>query len=184
MTIGDKQIFAIDFRIYTPMDDFFIGDGYFLVCIDGFEYGIKKSDATVFGSIEYDLKTELMNHINDENFELGDFSSQNICNVYYDKHYREINDFSIDDYEGISIALQNSPNSILEWSPETAFDDGSHIIQYNKKNEICLMGFKTYGYEKIKDIHSVCISKEYYRDVLNAFFSELDKFKRKHRLHQ
>jgi hypothetical protein len=182
MIIGDKQKFAIDFKIYAPIDAFFIGDGYFLVCIDGFEYGIKKSNATVFGSIEWDLKTEFMNHINDENLELCGFSSQNICEVYYDKHYREINDFSIDDYEAISNALENSPNSIKEWSPETAFDDGSFVMQCNKKNEICLLGFKAYGYEKIKDIHSVCISKEYYTDILNTFFSELDKFRRKHGL--
>lgn len=184
MIIGDKQIFAIDFKIYTPIDNFFIGDGYFLVYIDGFEYGIKKSNATVFGSIEWELKTEFMNHVNNENLELCGFSRQNICDVYYDKHYREINDFSIDDYEAISKTLEESPKSIKEWSLETAFDDGSFVLQYNTKNEICLLGFKTYEYEKIKDIHSACISKEYYINVLNTFFSELDRFRRKHGLNQ
>lgn len=176
MLIGGKDKFAIETECNNFYYDEWIGEGYFIVYIDGCPYGIRDTYATLLYCIYYDME-ELQNKEFLNLDTLADYSDASIAEVFYDMHCREKHRKDIKDYEKLEHLIRNQR---IDWpNPECAFDDGSFVLQLREHDYVRLIGFQTDGHYNLRNIHSVKISEEYYQSVIAGAKRVLDDFKKK-----
>lgn len=177
MLFGIKEEFAIEFEVKEFYHDKrFIGDGFFVVYIDGFMYGIKEDDATSFNAIIGTLK-DLMNSMYPEKNLLDKYDDFELCDKYYD-NYRDIKRYSYDETKYFVDSYNNINNFIEEWAQmEEAFDNGCFVLQLNETEYVRLLGFNTLsdGSYDIEDVHGVIIPKEKYLTIIQSVIQELER---------
>lgn len=136
MIFGDKSSFAIEIEIDEIYNDCFIGDGFFIVFINGVFYGRRERNATSFPSTLNQLSYFIDNMINTD-ISLENKSKEDISIGYYCQNYSEKNlscynkDF-----------LEKTCN-LITWSPDEAFDDGSYVIHFDNAGKTRIIGFKS-----------------------------------------
>ncbi len=175
MKIGNPKKFAIESYISKiDKNQSIRGIGYFLIHIQEKQYGVKESDATAL-ACSFD---EVEKRISMRNKHIAPFSnikeSQLIAFNFQKALYAE--DAEMSDYFGLSYNEFDDfiHNNNLLWAPDgdEAFDDGSHVIQFDVKNKVRLIGFKTtpnYSYDE-HSLSDLWIEIEEYYDVLNKWY--------------
>lgn len=177
MIYGDPRVFAVESEVlkyYRDKSPKCLG--FFLIHIDGLEYGIRELDATMLGNSYCEVARRLaqrgahldvfpnrsamelalaINHFLYEREEASTY-----CGVDEDRFHHWIH------------------NKEIVWAPDgdEGFDDGSHVLQFDQESSVRLIGFKRVGgaveTHSVRDV--VIDQAEFYgtlSDWLNAFKS-------------
>lgn len=136
MLFGTKEIFGIEIEINNFFHDKWIGEGKFIVHICGKPYGLDEPYATILYSIPNELYNFCQRLCNTD-MELESFDGNEIAKYYYLQNYSETNLSDCDK------DFLNKTKKLLEWSPEAAFDDGSHVIHFDDGDTTRIIGFKS-----------------------------------------
>lgn len=188
MLFGDKKVFGIEFEVKELYHNkSFIGDGFFVVYIDGFMYGIREDDASSFGAILWTLKESCSSFIHMKN-PFNNFEDFEICDKFYDANYRSENRYPEKtkmDYDctylvkpGCDERDGNLANRFLiYWAQmEEAFDDGSFILQINEEKYIRILGFKASANYDVENVHSAKVPIEDFFSTLQSVITELERY--------
>lgn len=136
MLFGNKERFAIYIEINNFFHDNSVGEGIFNVYIKNECFGVQDKFSTTFLCIIDELKKFYLTAQN-ENLNLNQYSKQEIAQCYYDQYFTE------SDLSKYSDDLLAGTRLIVEWAPESAFDDGSHIIHIDEKKMTRIIGFRS-----------------------------------------
>jgi len=145
MLIGDPSEFAVESGITKAYERLsFRALGYFVVHISGYRYGVFEPDATML-ACSFD---EIERRITGRGHHVAPFSSENdggkIAEAYLAAIYapnQEANSlFAISQARFRDLIYSNH----LSWAPDgdEAFDDSSHILQFDLGNRVRVVGFK------------------------------------------
>jgi hypothetical protein len=143
MIVGDCRVFAIESKITDAMESpSQLALGSFVIHIDGRVFGVKEPDASMLGCSFNEAENRLKRRGTHLLPMLTDVTAADVAAAYLDAIYR---DNPRTDYFGLSRhqfadALQSS-GSI--WAPDgdEAFDDGSHILQFDVEGRVRLIAF-------------------------------------------
>lgn len=174
MLFGDKSKFAIEISINKILGDKYVGEGCFSVFINFQEYGLKKKYATTFLCIADQLIDFYKNKKN-SNLSLGKEPKELIANSYY-IHYFTDNIINEENPE-----LSSKIKNLIEWAPESAFDDGSHLIHFDDGEQTRIIGFKSCKKQsnfcvKEKSIMEIIIPRTEFKEILYSAYSYLQSF--------
>ena len=174
MIFGFKESFGIEIELNTFFHDDFIGEGKFIVFINNISYGIDMPYATTFFCIKDELLKYYSESINAD-LKLTKYSGIEIARSYYGQNYSNI---PLDAYDKDLLTLTKN---LLTWSPESAFDDGSYIIQIDEYDKIRLIGFKSCTKDERyivdeKSITELRIEKSVFKQILNKAYLYLMQF--------
>jgi hypothetical protein len=178
--IGNLNEFAIDWGITRPYESAsLLALGWFTVWLKGKQFGVKSPEATML-ACSFD---EVKKRISDRGTHTAIFSKESASSIvaaYRSVRYEKLPSF--DDILGLSKHKVEDEllKKKIQWCPDgdEAFDDGSHILQFDLDKEVRLIGFnnseyKTDTYDKIVDLWIP--SDHYYgllTDWINVFTIE------------
>lgn len=175
MLIGSIKRFAIEYTIREFYENNFIGDGKFLVYINGIPYGQNRDDSTTFSCIIPELgKRIITRKITDKI--LRENGHAEIAHNYYDCFFADepkttYFGLSKKDFEKVIIENNCSWNGMDE-----AFDDGSFILQINMNSTTTkLIGFKAISCfpVEIEKISTIEISVDVFNTTIQQFIESL-----------
>jgi Immunity protein 42 len=166
MIIGDQSVFAIESGITHAYERLsFRALGFFVIHINGRRYGVHSPNATML-ACSFD---EVGNRITRRGSHIASFATEPdadeianaVCHAIYASDQENTRFFGISRPEFHDLVYSNH----LLWAPDgdEAFDDGSHVLQFDVKNRVRLIAFKN--------------SEEGYdSSTLNDMWFEGDKF--------
>jgi hypothetical protein len=144
IVIGDPRSFAVEFAIREAYQRLSLRAlGYFVIHIRGHVYGVKDADATMLANsldeVEHRIKKR---GSHTAAFEAGD--AEEIASAYLVSEYEEgvlgekFLELSKEQFREATYAAD------LVWVPDgdEAFDDGSHILQFDIGDQVRLVAFK------------------------------------------
>jgi hypothetical protein len=147
MIIGSKSKFAIESVItkaYKRLS--FRALGYFVIYIKGTKYGIDLPNATLLACSFDEVENRLLGRGSHKAFFDKEPDANKIadavCSSIYSEEQKGNYFFSIPCANFYDIIVTNK----LMWAPDgdQAFDDGSHILQFDIEDQVRLIGFKRY----------------------------------------
>lgn len=136
MLFGNKKTFCVEVDINNCFHDDFVGEGKFIIYIKNVAYGLDEPYATTFYCIKDELLQFSKNLIN-SNLQFDQFSALEIAEAYYLQNYSDANLLEL------KKELLSITKNLVTWSPESAFDDGSYLIQIDNNNFTRLIAFKS-----------------------------------------
>jgi hypothetical protein len=148
MIVGNPSIVAIESRItlaYSSLSQRALG--FFNIHISGQRYGIKRSDATLL-ACSFDAVRQRISRRGDHISPLASEDnarklSDVVCMAIYSDECEE------QFFKGMSCNYirQHIHAHELIWAPDgdSAFDDGSHVLQFDANDKVRLIAFKTTG---------------------------------------
>ncbi len=143
MIAGDRRVLAIESGITRAVQCLSQrAMGYFVVHVGGHVFGIKKPDATMLGCSFKAVEQRVQRRGTHLFPLLDDFSARQIAEAYLNANYRDV---SRADYFGL--LQQEFVDTLYErgtvWVPDgdAAFDDGSHILQFDAVNRVRIIAF-------------------------------------------
>lgn len=145
MIIGNITQFAIESFVAQAYERLsFRALGHFVIHINGQKYGVDSPDATLL-ACSFD---EVNNRLVRSGSHTAPFATESdankianaVCAAIYSEEMKD------EDYLGMSHSeLHNIiyTNKLI-WAPDgdEAFDDGSHVLQFDVENQVRLIGFK------------------------------------------
>ncbi|MFS8049901.1 Imm42 family immunity protein [Rhizobium sp. BR 314] len=143
MIVGDCRIFAIESGITEAVENLSqLALGYFAVYVGGRVFGVREPDASMLGCSFHEVEHRLLRRgAHAPPIPVGTPAFE-IATAYLDAFYR---DNARTDYLGLSQhqfidALQSSG---AIWAPDgdEAFDDGSHILQFDVDGRVRIIAF-------------------------------------------
>ena len=147
MIIGDPGVFAVESQMTSAYERPSLrGLGYFVIHINSIEYGVRSADATMlassFDSVERRIAARGTHSAllleNEQN--AGTIADAILGSVYApDQDYKGV--FGVPRTELSNLLHSNA----LIWAPDgdEAFDDGSHVVQFDARDRVRLIGFKS-----------------------------------------
>jgi len=146
MLIGDQSIFAIESGITHAYERLSLRAlGFFVIHIEGRCYGVCSPDATML-ACSFD---EVEDRIARRGHHTAPFASESnagtIADAFLNAIYAPDQEsecfFNLSQPEFHSLVSSNH----VEWAPDgdEAFDDGSHIVQFEIEDRVRLVAFKT-----------------------------------------
>ena len=144
MIVGDTRVFAIESGITDAFQRPFPSAlGYFIIHVCGQTYGVKKDDASMLACSFDEVERRLRQRGAHVPPVKADVAAVEFATAYLDAIYR---DTSRTDYFGLcrsdfAEALQT--NGVI-WAPDgdEAFDDGSHVLQFDAGNRVRIVAFR------------------------------------------
>jgi len=180
MIVGDKARFAIESGITNAYERVgVLALGFFVLYVGGRRYGVYSPDATTLGcSVE-----EVGRRIADRGKHTAPFASEPDAGKIADAVRLAVYapDQELQSYFGMPQPefrkLFYTTSADRLWSPsDEAFDDGSHVIQFDIQDDVRLIAFKsTLGY--IHDqgsLSEVWLSAEEYYSILKCWGDAFD----------
>jgi hypothetical protein len=182
MIIGDCQTLAIESevsRAYSSRS--LLGLGHFLVHVGGTEYGVRAADATMLACSFDAVRNRLRARGNHVASFAEQASAHEIACAYRDAIYSD--EPVSARYFGLSVETFQSEldASRAVWAPDgdAAFDDGSHVLQFDLGIQVRLVAFRTAGGNRIEALSDVAIPGDAFyqtlEDWLRAFEMEWDR---------
>lgn len=143
MIVGDCCVFAIESKIADAVESLSqLALGSFVIHVGGRAFGVREPDASMLGCSFNEVEHRLQRRGMHQFPMLADVTAADVAAAYLDAIYR---DNPRTDYFGLSQhqfadALQSS-GSI--WAPDgdEAFDDGSHILQFDVGSRVRIVAF-------------------------------------------
>lgn len=136
MIFGDKTIFAIEVNVNNLFHDEYIGEGNFIVYVNNYSYGLMDEYATVYLCI-VDILKIFSSELKNINLGLEKYNEKEIAMYQYIQKYGEKGFANYDEF------LLQKTSHMVEWLPESAFDDGSHLIHLDNDGMVRLIGYKS-----------------------------------------
>lgn len=174
MLVGDKSKFAINIQVNNVFGDKYVGEGCFSVFINFQEYGLKKEFSTTFLCISDQLIDFYKNKKN-AGLNLDKETKELIAKYYY------IQNFTDNNVNEKNFELLSKTKNLIEWAPESAFDDGSHLIHFDDGEQTRIIGFKS-GKNKSsfcvreKSVNEIIIPRTSFEEILYSAYSYLQSF--------
>jgi len=144
MFIGERRHFAIETEILKAYhQENFRALGFFAIYINNFCFGRREADATMLACSYESVLKRLQNRGNHVAHFFSDASAVEICLSVQDACYAESR--KMPNYFGLTtdefLAILHKKN--IWWAPDgdAAFDDGSHILQFDEGEQVRLIGF-------------------------------------------
>ncbi|WP_158229086.1 Imm42 family immunity protein [Chitinimonas sp. BJB300] len=184
MVFGNPKTLAIESSITEPYEQLSqLALGYFVIVVGDKSFGVKAPDATLLSCSYYAVKERLERRgTHSVSFESDSdpikIVDAYLASVYQDNRQNETffglssNDFS-----------EEIHSKNIVWAPDgdQAFDDGSHVLQFDIGNKVRLIAFKNEG--KLEEViptmsETWLSSDEYYstlQEWLKAFDTEREK---------
>ncbi|MFK0163649.1 Imm42 family immunity protein [Rhizobium sp. NPDC090279] len=143
MIIGDSDLFAIESEITTAFPSLSqLALGFFAIHIGGRAFGVRAPDASMLGCSFDEVNNRLRRRGTHFVAVLAAIEASDIMNAYLDAFYR---DSSRIDYFGLSSEafVEALLSNAVIWAPDgdEAFDDGSHILQFDIGGMVRLIAF-------------------------------------------
>ena len=179
MIIGDCLVFAIESEISQVYEQLsFRALGFFVIHVNGLCYGMRKRDATMLACPFDEVKRRISNrgkHIAD----FAELEAKQIAAAFRNALYAEEQEetyFGITQYEFINHFGQDDHG--LLWAPDgdSAFDDGSYVLQFDVRDRVRLIAFKSdqgYSYDPMT-LAEVWIPSDTYYMILQEWCSSFE----------
>lgn len=144
MLVGDQNIFAIEsgvMKSYPRKGSLALG--YFLIYVGNMKYGVKEADATMLGCSYGEVQRRLSKR-GTHNFELARLEGTELAQLLYSSVYYDI-DKPRSSVGCSEQALKQFWDNNITWAPDgdEAFDDGSHVYQFDIGETVRILAFKT-----------------------------------------
>lgn len=189
MIVGDKSIFAIESHIEESFESSNLRAlGFFIIHIDGYEFGVREKDATMLQNSYEEVLDRLKNKGNHLSPGLNAKGGVDIAIAYQNIWY---GDGDLEQFHGISPKdfdeMFLSPK--INWAPDgdAAFDDGGNILQLDEDDEIVrIIAFKNEDNiaDTLSSIKEIRIASEVFYGILklwsDSFFLEWKNSKYKY----
>lgn len=143
VVVGDRMSFAIESAItqaFPSLSQYALG--YFIIHIRGKAYGVQEPDASMLGS-SFEAVNDRLRRRGTHQFPfLSTIDAPLIAEAFLDAMYRQtarIDYFGLPATEFTEILSRNA----IVWAPDgdEAFDDGSHVLQFDVGNKVRLIAF-------------------------------------------
>lgn len=175
MVLGNKNRFAIEVNVNNLFHDEYIGEGNFIVYINNFSYGLREEYATVYLCI-IDILKNFYLELKNINLGLDKYSKNDIAMYHYMQKYGEI------DPSGYDKFLLQKTQHLIEWLPESAFDDGSHIIHFDDDETVRLIGYKSCSIDEHfcveeSSVSEIVIPRIEFSEILKLTYEYLESLK-------
>ncbi|SUC82802.1 Uncharacterised protein [Pannonibacter phragmitetus] len=146
--------------------------GYFIIYVKDKIYGVRKSDATLlacsFDAIQRRLERR-GTHVSSFGFDLsaGELVHHVYSSIYEDpQNFESVKRFTLDQIRDDLIRRE----LIMAPDGDAAFDDGSHIVQFDCDNQVRLVAFRNPSLDS-SEVHSIdelyIDSDEFYKILEN-----------------
>ena len=175
MVLGNTNRFAIEVNVNNLFHDEYIGEGNFIVHINNFSYGLREEYATVYLCIIDILKNF---HLEFKNTDLGleKFSKNEIAMYHYMQKYGEVDSTEYDKF------LLQKTQHLTEWLPESAFDDGSHVLHFDVDEKVRLIGYKSCSIDEHfcveeSSVNEIFIPRIEFAEILRLTYEYLESLK-------
>jgi len=175
MLVGNPSVIAIETHIEQPYEKLSQRAlGFFVIHIGGQIYGIRSSDATLLANSFDSVSRRIVRrglHCFAPNAEANAFRIVDaVCAALYDDTRQGESFFSVS-AEQIRKSLNS--NEVI-WAPDgdAAFDDGSHVLQFDINNKVRLIAFKN----SVNSIEMLNTVSEAWIDS-DEFYALLDEWK-------
>ncbi|WEJ98611.1 MAG: Imm42 family immunity protein [Candidatus Sphingomonas phytovorans] len=144
MIVGDQSSFAIESSITEAFPSLSQRAlGYFVVHVRGKIFGVREPDASMLGCSFSEVKDRLGRRGTHGISYLSDVSAPVIVEAFLDAIYRDVarSDYFSYPKSEFSSELYGSK---IPWAPDgdEAFDDGSHILQFDVGEKVRLIAFQ------------------------------------------
>jgi Immunity protein 42 len=145
LTVGDPSIFAIESSVnvrYESLSQRALG--FFVIHVNGLSFGVRSPQATLL-ACSFDSVQRRINHRGHHiasfgnNVEATLLAKAVITAVYYEE-LQGNEFFNMSTKEFVNVIVANE----LLWAPDgdEAFDDGSHVLQFDVGDMVRLIAFK------------------------------------------
>jgi hypothetical protein len=168
--VGDRNSLAIESSITLALPG--LGQralGYFLIHLRGISYGVRKPDASLLACSFEEVRDRLARRGTHQISYLSCTSASEIVEAFLDGEYR---DTARTDYFGLSRSafIDDVYARKIPWAPDgdEAFDDGSHVLQFDVEDKVRLIAFRNMGYseETARSVQDAWIESDLFYSVL------------------
>lgn len=143
MIVGDCCVFAIERRITEAVESLSqLALGFFVIHVGGRAFGVREPDASMLGCSFREVDHRVQRRGTHVFPMLADVPAGDLAEAYLDAVYR---DSPRMEYFGLSqrhfLDALHSSRSI--WAPDgdEAFDDGSHVLQFDVEGRVRIIAF-------------------------------------------
>lgn len=173
MLIGNANILAIESELTMAfMRPSFRGLGFFLVHLGGIAYGVRAREATLL-ACSFDQVTK---RILDRGKHIAPFATFKdgaiLSSAAWMAQYSETYDSALLGISRDELTNALSRNNIV-WAPDgdEAFDDGSHVLQFDIGDQVRIIGSKWNGEHQSKpsDIRDLWLPADDFYDILQMW---------------
>lgn len=169
MIVGSAENFALESGLSCPVKNTSQQAlGFFLIHLGGVEFGVRDSEATLLGcsidTVEQRLATRGC-HVSER---LASLSAKELADLYLSSFYDET---------GHSTRTQNDfLDGNVIWCPDgdAAFDDGSHVLQFDQGKHVRLVAFRNDDGNSSDLTERTILADDYY-SILKTWLSEFRK---------
>lgn len=168
MIVGDVKTFAIEFQISEAHpDDHFWALGFFIVHVNGREYGVRSDNATMLANAVDGAAELLRTRGVTVNSRLSNMTADQLADEYLEIFYREIsNKIAANDLKDRQTQFLSA--SCLWPSYDEEFDDGSHILRFDLGSHVRVVGFKNDNYQPDR-LTETRVKAEVFYDVISRW---------------
>lgn len=166
MIVGDTENFALESGLSCPVENTSQQAlGFFLIHLSGRRFGVRDSEATLLGCSVEAVEQRLAMRGSHVSERLASLSAEELVELYFSSFY------------GDTDHLARSQNDFLEsnviWCPDgdAAFDDGSHVLQFDQGAHVRLVAFRN-DVGKPSDLTERTILADDYYSILKTWVSE------------
>ena len=143
MIVGERSLFAIESEITRAVPNLSQRAlGFFVIHISGRTFGIKQPDASMMGCSFNEVNDRLKRRGTHSTPVLDDIGAAEVAEAYLDAIHR---DTVRTDYFGLSRTkfVETVYSNAVTWAPDgdEAFDDGSHVLQFDIGSRVRLVAF-------------------------------------------
>lgn len=155
MTIGNPEAFAIESEV-TQADESlsFRSLGYFVLYVAGQCYGVREPDATMLGCSFGEVERRIARRGRHTPPIAMDSNAGEVARAFrrvlYDGCEEDELLFGVPKSQFHDAVCSNH----LEWAPDgdAAFDDGSHVVQFEDESRVRLIAYKSVPYKNAADL--------------------------------
>jgi NADH:ubiquinone oxidoreductase subunit C len=179
MIIGNPSIFAIESHISQMSQRLSErGLGFFVIYVKGNIYGIRSPNATMLGCSFDAVKRRIERRGTHTTSFCSDSDAIKIADSFCGARYNE--NRQTEQFFGMS-ADEFCDSIILTesiWAPDgdEAFDDGSHVLQFDQNDRVRLIAFK--NSDSLADISAslsdIYVNSEYFYGILYKWHNEFE----------
>ena len=176
-SVGNPDVFAVEFGVTTPLENSNqLALGYFVYWVAGNVYGVREDDATLLAASYHAIADRLSRSGRHES-RLSNLPKDVLISAYLGQIYGVTGGSRVaieeTDFEGEVRAKE----LIMAPDGDAAFDDGSHILQFDKGGMVRIVAFKNRGAldKIIADSIELSLNSDTFYDILDGTLSEFDR---------
>jgi len=141
--VGDRATFAIESEITAAVSETSqLALGCFIIHVQGRPFGVRRPDASMLGCSFNEVNNRLEGRGKHSIPRLSDIDARAIAEAYLDAVYRETSRTDFFRLSPSEFAEALNTSAVI-WAPDgdEAFDDGSHVLQFDIGNKVRLIAF-------------------------------------------